>query len=71
MKVFRKARHLYVAFMNLKKAYHNTDRSVILQVLQVFQVDEIPQRGVKSFYKESKECVGIDIKIRRILPSEG
>jgi len=52
-------RDLYVAFMDLEKAYDKIDRKAMWQVLQVYGVGGKLLRAVKGFYKESKACVRV------------
>jgi len=48
-KYLRNGRDLYVAFMDLEKAYDETDRKAMWQVLQVYGVGGKLLRGVKYF----------------------
>ncbi len=50
---------LYMAFMDLKKAYDKIDRKAMWQVLQVYGVVGELLRAVESFYKDGEVCVRV------------
>ena len=50
-------RDVYMAFMDLEKAYDRVDRNALWQVLRVYGVGGKLLKGVQSFYNESRACV--------------
>ena len=50
-------REVYMAFMDLEKAYDRVDRSALWQVLRIYGVGGNLLKAVQSFYSESRACV--------------
>ena len=50
-------REVYMAFMDLEKAYDRIDRNALWQVLRIYGVGGNLLRAVQSFYDESRACV--------------
>ena len=55
----KRDKDVYVAFLDLEKAYDKVDRCVLWQVLEQYEVYRRLVDAVKSFYKESKVCVRV------------
>ena len=58
-KYLEKEKELYIAFMDLEKAYDRVDREALWKVLQIYGVGGKLLGAVKSFYAESKACVRV------------
>ena len=56
-KYMMKQKDVYMAFMDLEKAYDRVDRDALWQVLRIYGVGERLLQGVQSFYEDSKACV--------------
>ena len=54
-----KGKKMYVAYMDLEKAYDRIDREAMWRVLRMYGVDGKLLRGIKSFYDESEACVRV------------
>ena len=54
-----KSRKLYIAFMDLEKAYDRVDRTALWKVLEIYGVGGRLLQAVKSFYENSRACVKI------------
>ena len=61
-KYLEKKREVYVAFMDLEKAYDRVDREAMWRVLQMYGVNGRLIEAIKGFYLESKCCVRVDGK---------
>ncbi len=53
-----KDKKLYVAFMDLEKAYDRVDRETLWSVLKIYGVGGQPLKGIQAFYRESNVCEG-------------
>ena len=58
-KYLEKDRKLYIAFMDLEKAYDRVDRGALWEVLSAYGVRGKLLQAVKSFYAGSKACVRV------------
>ena len=58
-KCLAKGKSLYVAYMDLEKAYDRVDRSVMWIVLSMYGVSGMLLDAIKSFYVESEACVRV------------
>ena len=58
-KYLEKGKELYVAFMDLEKAYDRIDREALWKVLQIYGVGGKLLNAVKSFYAGSRACVRV------------
>jgi len=58
-----KGKKLYVAFMDLEKAYDRVDWDSLWDVLKIYGVGGQLLKGVKSFYKGANACVKINGKL--------
>ena len=56
----RKGKKLFVAFMDLEKAYDRIDREGMWKVLKMYGIEGKLLEAIKSFYDGSKACVQID-----------
>lgn len=62
-----KGRDLYAAFVDFEKVYYQTDRNVVCQAIQVYEMAWKLLREDKSFYiKASKACVSVQVEKRNI-----
>ena len=61
-KYLEKKREVYVAFMDLEKAYDRVDREAMWRVLQMYGVNGRLIEAIKGFYLEIKRCVRVDGK---------
>ena len=61
-KYLEKKRDVFVAFMDLEKAYDRVDRDAMWRVLQMYGVNGRLIEAIKGFYVESKSCVRVDGK---------
>jgi len=59
-KYLTKGRKLYVAFMDLEKAYDRVDWNAMWDVLKIYGVGGPLLNGIKAFYKEASACVRVD-----------
>ena len=59
-KYLEKHKDVYVAFMDLEKAYDRVDREALLQLLGVYEVGGGLLAAIKAFYKESEACVRVE-----------
>ena len=53
-------REVYMAFMDLEKAYDRIDRDALWQVLRIYGVGGNLLKAVQSFYNESRASVRED-----------
>ncbi|XP_068226745.1 uncharacterized protein [Palaemon carinicauda] len=58
-KYLAKSKEVYVAFMDLEKAYNSVDREGMWNVMMLYGIGGRLLQAVKSFYKDSKACVRI------------
>ena len=58
-KYLDKQRDLYVAFMDLEKAYDRVDREALWKVLRIYGVGGKLLEAVRSFYQGCKACVRV------------
>ena len=56
-KYMGKKKDVYMAFMDLEKAYDRVDREALWQVMRIYGVGGRLLKGVQSFYDDSKACV--------------
>ena len=54
-----KKRRLFVAFMDLEKAYDKVDRDGMWQVMRINGVSGNVLRGIKSFYDDGRACLRV------------
>ena len=59
-KYLAKGKKLYVAFMDLEKAYDRVDWNALWDVLKIYGVGGQLLDGIKAFYKEASACVRVD-----------
>ena len=62
-KMREKKRSLYVAFMDLEKAYDRVDREAMWQVLRIYGIGGRVLSGIMSFYDEGRACVRVGNKV--------
>mgnify|MGYP000675205646 CR=1 FL=1 len=62
-KFFAKGKNLFLAFMDLEKAYDRVDRDALWQVLRLYGVGDKLLKAVQSLYVDSKVCVRIGNKV--------
>ena len=48
---------VYMAFMDLEKAYDRIDRDVPWEVLRIYGIGDSLLKAVRRFYSESRACV--------------
>ena len=58
-KFVSKGKSLYVAYMDLEKAYDRIDREAMWRVLSMYGVNDDLIRGIRSFYEGSEACVRV------------
>ena len=58
-KLLEKKRRLFVAFMDLEKAYDKVERDGMWQVMRINGVGGRVLRGIKSFYDDGRACVRV------------
>merc|ERR1711895_129466 len=58
-KLKEKRKLVYMAFMDLEKAYDRVDREALWQVLRIYGIGGRVLRGIMSFYVEGKACVRV------------
>ena len=58
-KMFEKKKRVYLAFMDLEKAYDRVDRSAMWQVMRIYGIGGKVLRSIMSFYDEGKACVRV------------
>ena len=51
------SREVYMAFMDLEKAYDGIDRNALWQVLRLYGIGGSLRKLFQSFYCESRACV--------------
>ena len=61
-KMKEKKRKVYVAFMDLEKAYDRVDRDAMWQVMEIYGIGGKVLKGIKSFYEEGRACVRVGSK---------
>ena len=54
-----KGKNLYVAYMDLEKAYDRIDRDAMWRVLRMYGVNGSLLKGIQSLYEESEACVRV------------
>ncbi len=54
-----KDKKLYVAFMDLEKAYDRVDREALWSVLKIYCVGGQLLKGIQTFYREANACVRV------------
>ena len=59
-KFLNKNKNLYVAYMDLEKAYDRIDRDALWNVLRMYGVGGNILGAIQSFYDESEACVRVD-----------
>lgn len=59
---------MYVAFMDLEKAYDRVDREAMWNVMRLYGVGGRLFQAMKSFYKGSKACVRIGNEVSDSFP---
>lgn len=67
-KYLAKGKEVYVAFMDLEKAYDRVDREAMWNVMRLYGVGGRLLQAVKSFYKGSKACVRIGNEVSDWFP---
>ena len=58
-KMREKKKRVYVAFMDLEKAYDRVDRDAMWQVMRIYGLGGRVLEGIKSFYEEGRACVRV------------
>ena len=58
-KMKEKEKRVWIAFMDLEKAYDRVDRDALWQVLRIYGIGGRVLRGIMSFYVEGKACVRV------------
>ena len=58
-KMKEKGKKVWIAFMDLEKAYDRVDREALWQVLRIYGIGGRVLRGIMSFYVEGKACVRV------------
>ena len=58
-KFVSKSKNLYVAYMDLEKAYDRIDRDAMWSVLRMYGVEGKLLRAIQSLYAESEACVRV------------
>ena len=58
-KMRERKKRVYVAFMDLEKAYDRVDRDAMWQVLRIYGIGGKVLRGIMSFYEEGRACVRV------------
>ncbi len=61
-KILEKRKKIYVAFMDLEKAYDRVDWLALWEVLRIYGVGGKPLSAIKSFYEAASACVKINGK---------
>ena len=54
-----KKKRVYVAFMDLEKAYDRVDRDAMWQVMRIYGLGGRVLEGIKSFYEQGRACVRV------------
>ena len=54
-----KGKEMYVAYMDLEKAYDRIDRNAMWRVREMFGIDDNLLRAMKSFYNGSDACARV------------
>ena len=54
-----KGKNLYVAYMDLEKAYDRIDRDAMWRVLRMYGVNGSLLKGIQSLYEESEACIRV------------
>ena len=62
-KMKEKKRKVWVAFMDLEKAYDRVDREAMWQVMRIYGIGGKVLRGIMSFYDEARACVRVGNKV--------
>ena len=62
-KYLGKGKDVYIAFLDLERAYDRVDRDAIWNVLRLYGIGGRLWRGVKSLYVGSKACVRVGNKV--------
>lgn len=62
-KMREKKKSVYVAFMDLEKAYDRVDREAMWQVMRVYGLGGRVLRGIMSFYEDGRACVRVGEKM--------
>ena len=58
-KMKEKGKKVWIAFMDLEKAYDRVDREALWQVLRIYGIGGRVLRGIMSFYVEGRACVRV------------
>ena len=67
-KFLAKGKEVFLAFMDLEKAYDRIDREGLWDVLKVYGIGGRLLEGVKSFYVNSKACVRVGGGVSEYFP---
>ena len=51
------SREVYMAFMDLEKAYDGINRNALLHILRIYGIGGSLRKVAQSFYSESRTCV--------------
>ena len=62
-KMKEKGKRVWVAFMDLEKAYDRVDRDALWQVMRIYGIGGRVLRGIMSFYVEGRACVRVGSKV--------
>ena len=62
-KMREKKKNIYVAFMDLEKAYDRVDREAMWEVMRIYGIGGRVLRGIMSFYNEGRACVRVGQKV--------
>ena len=62
-KMKEKKKRVWVAFMDLEKAYDRVDRDAMWQVMRIYGIGGRVLRGIMSFYDEGRACVRVGSKV--------
>ena len=54
-----KKKGVYVAFMDLGKAYDRVDRDAMWRVMRIYGIGGRVLKGIMSFYEEGRACVRV------------
>ncbi len=54
-----KDKKLYVACMDLEKAYDRVDREALWSVLKIYSVGRQLLKGIQAFHREANACVRV------------
>merc|ERR1711888_425040 len=62
-KMKEKGKQVWVAFMDLEKAYDRIDRDAMWQVMRIYGIGGRVLRGIMSFYDMGRACVRVGSKV--------